>query len=123
MEIQDSPSSASYQVRFAEVPDKYLDRRHEEYVQQQLNHHSQYEHQPQFSNKVVGMPTRVNYGNKAGDFLGNILHGHGVYEGNHICEHYRAKLHWCVYRLKKLMVLIVNSIHCLCEMIYLQLWN
>ena len=60
---------------------------------------------------------------KAGGFLGNILHGHGVYEGNHICEHYRAKLHWCVYRLKKLMVLIGNSIHCLCVMIYLQLWD
>ncbi|KAE8718778.1 Serine/threonine protein kinase, putative isoform 3 [Hibiscus syriacus] len=85
-----SPSSARYRVPFPESSDKCLDRLPEEYVRQQLSHHLQYEHQPQFSDNVVWMPTGAIPGNKLGGFPGNILHGHGVYEGNHICEHYRA---------------------------------
>ncbi|XWS28073.1 hypothetical protein CRYUN_Cryun25bG0034400 [Craigia yunnanensis] len=89
-EFPPSPSSACYRVPFAELPDKCLDKMHEEYVRQQLNHHPQYEHQPQFSDNVVRMPTAAISGDKAGGFPGNILHGHGVYEGSHICEHCRA---------------------------------
>ncbi|XWS52178.1 hypothetical protein CRYUN_Cryun11dG0044600 [Craigia yunnanensis] len=89
-EFPPSPSFARYRVPFAELPDKCLDRMPEEYVRQQLNHHPQYEHQPQFSDNVVWMPTGAISGDKAGGFPGNILHGHGVYEGNHICEHCRA---------------------------------
>ncbi|WRX34208.1 PB1 domain - like 10 [Theobroma cacao] len=89
-EFPPSPSSARYRVPFPELPDKCLDRMPEEYVRQQLNHHPQYEHQPQFSDNVVWMPPGAISGDKAGGFPGNILHGHGVYEGNHICEHCRA---------------------------------
>ncbi|XVF34254.1 hypothetical protein REPUB_Repub18cG0043600 [Reevesia pubescens] len=89
-EFPPSPSSSCYRVPFPELPDKCLDRMPEEYVRQQLSHHPQYEHQPQFSDNVVWMPTGAFSGDKAGGFPGNILHGHGVYEGNHICEHYRA---------------------------------
>ncbi|XP_039063143.1 uncharacterized protein LOC120207797 isoform X1 [Hibiscus syriacus] len=85
-----SPSSTRYRVPFPESTDKCLDRLPEEYVRQQLSHHHQYEHQPQFSDNGVWMPTGAIPGNKVGGFPGNILHGHGVYEGNHICEHYRA---------------------------------
>ncbi|XP_022732489.1 uncharacterized protein LOC111286662 [Durio zibethinus] len=86
-----SPSSARYRVPFPELPDKCLDRMPEDYVRQQLNH-PQYEHQPQFSDNVVWMPTGAISGDKACGFPGNILHSHGVYEGNHICEHCRAAL-------------------------------
>ncbi|XP_022753369.1 uncharacterized protein LOC111301727 isoform X2 [Durio zibethinus] len=89
-EFPPSPSSARYRVPFAELPDKCLDRMPEEYVRQQLNHHPQYEHQTQFSDNVVWMPTGAISGDKAGGFPGNILHGHGVYDGNHICEHCMA---------------------------------
>ncbi|XVF70054.1 hypothetical protein PTKIN_Ptkin11bG0130500 [Pterospermum kingtungense] len=84
-----SPSSARYRVPFPDFPDKCLDRMPEEYMRQQLNHHPQYEYQPQFSDNAVWMPTGAIPGDKAGGFPGNILHG-PVYEGNHICEHCRA---------------------------------
>ena len=35
----------------------------------------------------------------------------------------RRQCFWCVSRLKKLMVLIGNSVHCLCVMICLQVWK
>ncbi|XVE98732.1 hypothetical protein REPUB_Repub03eG0133600 [Reevesia pubescens] len=89
-EFPPSPSSPRYRVPFAELPEKCSDRMPEEYVRQQLNHHPQYEHQPQFSDNVVWMPTGAISGDKAGGFPGNILHGHGVFEGNHICEHCMA---------------------------------
>ncbi|XVF47725.1 hypothetical protein PTKIN_Ptkin03bG0134000 [Pterospermum kingtungense] len=89
-EFPPSPTSSHYRVPFPELPEKCLDRMPEEYVRQQLNHHLQYEHQPQFSDNVVWMPTGAISGDKAGGFPGNILQGHGVYEGNHICEHCRA---------------------------------
>ncbi|XVE71787.1 hypothetical protein DITRI_Ditri10aG0179900 [Diplodiscus trichospermus] len=91
-EFPPSPSSSSshYRVPFPELPDKCLDRMPEEYVRQQLNQHPQYEHQPHFSDNVVWMPTGAISGDKAGSFPGNILHCHGVYEGNHICEHCRS---------------------------------
>ncbi|XWS73209.1 hypothetical protein CRYUN_Cryun02cG0106900 [Craigia yunnanensis] len=88
-EFPSSPSSSHYRVPFPELPDKCLDRMPEEYVWQQLNH-PQYEHQPLFSDNVVWIPTGAISGDKTGGFPGNILHGHGVYEGNHICEHCRA---------------------------------
>ncbi|XVE80017.1 hypothetical protein DITRI_Ditri14bG0104900 [Diplodiscus trichospermus] len=89
-EFPPSPSSARYRVPFPELPDKCLDRMPEEYLRQQLSHHPQYEHLPQFSDNVVWMPTAAISGDKAGGFPGNILHDHGVYEGNQICEHCRA---------------------------------
>ncbi|KAL4304282.1 hypothetical protein GQ457_10G005290 [Hibiscus cannabinus] len=85
-----SPSSARYRVPFPESTDKCLDRLPEEYVRQKLSHHLQYEHQQQFPDNVVWMPTGAIPGNKVGGFPGNILHGHGVYEANHICEHCRT---------------------------------
>ncbi|XP_022755398.1 uncharacterized protein LOC111303416 [Durio zibethinus] len=89
-EFPPSPSSSHYRVPFPELPDKCLDRMPEEYMRQQLNHHPQYEHQPQFSDNVVWMPTGVISGDKTSSFPGNILHGHGIFEGNNICEHCRA---------------------------------
>ncbi|GMJ07188.1 hypothetical protein like AT5G57610 [Hibiscus trionum] len=82
--------SARYRVPFPDVPDKCLDQMPEDYVRQQLNHHLQFEHQPQFSDNLVWMPTGAISGDKAGVFPANMLHGHGVYEGNNICEHCRA---------------------------------
>ncbi|KAH1107828.1 hypothetical protein J1N35_011596 [Gossypium stocksii] len=89
-EFPPSPSSSRYRVPFPELADKCLDRLPEEYVRQQLSHHPQYEHQPQFSDNVIWMPTGAIPGNKPAGFPSNILHGHSVYEGNHICEHCRA---------------------------------
>ncbi|TYH57675.1 hypothetical protein ES332_D08G105900v1 [Gossypium tomentosum] len=89
-EFPPSPSSSRYRVPFPELADKCLDRLPEEYVRQQLSHHPQYEHQPQFSDNVIWMPTAAIPGNKPAGFPSNILHGHSVYEGNHICEHCRA---------------------------------
>ncbi|KAK8661057.1 hypothetical protein V6N13_051959 [Hibiscus sabdariffa] len=89
-EFPPSPSSARYRVPFQELTDKCLDRLPDEYVRQQLCHHPQYEFEPQYSDSVIWMPTGAVPGNKVGGFPGNILHGHGVYEGNHICEHCRA---------------------------------
>ncbi|KAK8475082.1 hypothetical protein V6N11_062176 [Hibiscus sabdariffa] len=71
--------SARYRVPFPDVLEKCVDQIPEDYVRQQLNHHLQFEHQPQFSDNVAWMPTGAN-----------TLHGHGVYEGNNICEHCRA---------------------------------
>ncbi|XP_039039569.1 uncharacterized protein LOC120177511 isoform X2 [Hibiscus syriacus] len=88
-EFPPSPSSARYRVPFQELTDKCMDRLPEEYARQPLSHHPQYEHQPQFSDNVMWMPTGAVPGNKVG-FPGNILPGHGVYEGNRICEHCRA---------------------------------
>ncbi|KAE8672039.1 Serine/threonine protein kinase, putative isoform 5 [Hibiscus syriacus] len=84
-EFPPSPSSASYRVPFQELTDKCLHRLPEEYT-----HHPQYEHQPQFSDNVMWMPTGAVPGNKIGGISGNILPGHGLYEGNCICEHCRA---------------------------------
>ncbi|OMO91503.1 Phox/Bem1p [Corchorus capsularis] len=89
-EFPPSPSSGRYRVPFPELSDKCVDRMPEEYVRQQLNHHLQYDHQPQLSDNVVWMPTGAIPSDKAGGFPGNLLHGHGVFEGNHICEHCRA---------------------------------
>ncbi|GLT36074.1 hypothetical protein SLA2020_104790 [Shorea laevis] len=84
-----SPSAGRHWVPFSEIPDKCLDRVLEEYPRRQLNPHPTYEHQPQFSDNVVWMPTGAIAGDKAG-FHGSILHAPNIYEGNNVCEHYRA---------------------------------
>ncbi|XP_039051277.1 uncharacterized protein LOC120192598 isoform X1 [Hibiscus syriacus] len=84
-----SPSTR-YRVPFTDGQDKCLDQMPEDYVRQKLNHHLQFEHQPQFSDNVSWMPTGAISGDKAGVFPANMLHGHGVYEGKTICEHCRA---------------------------------
>ncbi|XP_039024261.1 uncharacterized protein LOC120157071 [Hibiscus syriacus] len=87
--LSTSPSSR-YRVLFPEFQDKCMDRMQEEYVRQRLNRHPQYEHQPHFSDSVVCMPTGAMSGDKACGFPGNILHSHGVYEGNHLWENGRV---------------------------------
>ncbi|KAG4197158.1 hypothetical protein ERO13_A05G005800v2 [Gossypium hirsutum] len=72
-----SPSSAHYRMQ-------------EEYVQQRLNRHPQYEHQPHFPDNVAWMPNGAMSGDKVSGFHGNILHSQGVHEGNHNYEHCRA---------------------------------
>uniref|UniRef100_A0A5B7B2A2 Protein kinase domain-containing protein n=1 Tax=Davidia involucrata TaxID=16924 RepID=A0A5B7B2A2_DAVIN len=84
-----SPSSARYRTHYGEFSEKCLDRMSEEYGrQQQVNHQGPYDHQPQFSDNVVWLPSGPISSDKAG-FPGNILHGPNVFEGNSICEHCR----------------------------------
>ncbi|KAK8679163.1 hypothetical protein V6N13_144629 [Hibiscus sabdariffa] len=82
-EFPPSPSP-HYRVYFPEFQDKCMDRVQEEYVWQRLNCHPQSEHQPHFWDNVARMPIGMT-GDKACSFPSNILHGHSVHEGNHIC--------------------------------------
>ncbi|GAV59611.1 PB1 domain-containing protein/Pkinase_Tyr domain-containing protein [Cephalotus follicularis] len=83
-EFPSSPSSARYRMPFGEIPDKGLDRMPEEVVRQQLNHHPNYDHQPQFSENLVWMPS-----DKPG-FPGHIIPAPNVLEGNSVCDHCRV---------------------------------
>ncbi|KAM1087785.1 hypothetical protein ACFX2H_013251 [Malus domestica] len=85
-EFPSSPSSARYCMPFPDVPDKCLDRMPEEYARQPLNHQPPYEHQPQYSENVVWLPSGAIGGERSG-FPGNIFHGNNAVEGNSICEH------------------------------------
>ncbi|XP_028773655.1 uncharacterized protein LOC114730716 [Neltuma alba] len=88
VEFPSSPSSARYQMPFAEIPDKCLDRMPEEYARHQVNHHPVYDNQPQYADNVVWYPTGPASSEKSG-FPGNIIHGPHVVDGNSICEHCR----------------------------------
>lgn len=91
-EFPSSPSSARFRVPIGgELPDKCLDRMHEEYSWQQVTHQPSYDHQTPFSENVVWLPNGAMSCDKAAGFPGNILHGHNhnVFEGNNICEHCR----------------------------------
>ncbi|KAA8535511.1 hypothetical protein F0562_030514 [Nyssa sinensis] len=83
-----SPSSARYRTHYGEFSDKCPDRMSEEYPRQQVNHQSPYDHQLQFSDNVVWLPSGPISGDKTG-FPGNVLHGPNAVEGNSICEHCR----------------------------------
>ncbi|GAB4838208.1 hypothetical protein Ancab_027738 [Ancistrocladus abbreviatus] len=74
-EFPSSPSSARLRTPFAEVPP-------EEYSRLQMNH------QPQFSDNVVWLPTGGMVTDKGG-FPGNILQGPNVFGGNNVCENCR----------------------------------
>ncbi|XP_022153379.1 uncharacterized protein LOC111020890 [Momordica charantia] len=90
--VGEYPSSPSrYRMPFPDVPDKYLERMPEEYARQQMSHQHMYEHQPQYNENVVWLPNGA-ISEKSG-FPGNILHGHGVLEGNSSCEHCRGNFH------------------------------
>ncbi|KAI9125445.1 hypothetical protein K1719_004061 [Acacia pycnantha] len=88
VEFPSSPSSARYQMPFSELPDKCLDRMPEEYTRHQVNHHSAYDNQPQYSDNVVWYPTGPTSSEKSG-FPGNIIHGPHAIDGNGICDHCR----------------------------------
>lgn len=83
-----SSPSARYRMPFTDGPDKYLERTPEDYARQQMNHQHVYEHQPQYNENVVWLPNGTV--NEKSGFPGNILHGHGVPDGNSTCEHCRA---------------------------------
>ncbi|CAK9325761.1 unnamed protein product [Citrullus colocynthis] len=87
------PSSpfARYRMPFPDLPDKYLERMPEDYVRQQMNHQHMYEHQPQYNENIVWLPNGTT--SEESGFPGNILHGHGVLDGNSSCEHCRANFH------------------------------
>ncbi|KAK9275174.1 hypothetical protein L1049_022435 [Liquidambar formosana] len=87
-EFPSSPSSARYRMPFGELPDKCFDRMPEEFGRQPVTQPPPYDHQPQFTENVMWLPTGAIPGEKAG-FPGNILHGPNVLEGNSICEHCR----------------------------------
>lgn len=91
-EFPSSPSSARYRMPFTELPEKGLDRMSEEYARQQVNHQPMHEHQPQYSENVVWVPTGARSGDKSG-FTGNLFHGPSVLEGNSVCEHCRMTFH------------------------------
>ncbi|XP_050375244.1 uncharacterized protein LOC126792806 [Argentina anserina] len=88
-EFPSSPTSARYRMTFADVPDKCSDRMPEEYVRPPLNHQPGYEHQTQYSDNVVWLPSGAISGEKSG-FPGNIFHGNNVLEGNGVSEHCRV---------------------------------
>ncbi|CAB4292929.1 unnamed protein product [Prunus armeniaca] len=87
-EFPSSPSSARYRIPYPDLPEKCLDRMPEEYARQPLNHQPAYEHQTQYTENVVWLPSGAISGEKSG-FPGNIFHGTNVLEGNSICEHCR----------------------------------
>ncbi|XP_061994144.1 uncharacterized protein LOC133712085 [Rosa rugosa] len=88
-EFPTSPTSARYRMPFADVPDKCSDRMPEEYARPPLNHQPGYEHQPQYSDNAVWLPSGAISGEKSG-FPGNIFHGNNVLEGNSVSEHCRV---------------------------------
>ncbi|KAF7806618.1 Serine/threonine-protein kinase CTR1 [Senna tora] len=88
VEFPTSPSSTRYQMPFAELPDKCLDRMPEEYARHQVNHHPLYDNQPQYSDNVMWFPTGAASSEKAG-FPGNIIPGSHALDGNNTCEHCR----------------------------------
>ncbi|PRQ37508.1 putative protein kinase TKL-Pl-6 family [Rosa chinensis] len=88
-EFPTSPTSARYRMPFADVPDKCSDRMPEEYARLPLNHQPGYEHQPQYSDNAVWLPSGAISGEKSG-FPGNIFHGNNVLEGNSVSEHCRV---------------------------------
>ncbi|XP_073262287.1 uncharacterized protein [Populus alba] len=88
-EFPNSPPSSRYRMQFGDLPDKGMDRMLEECARSQLNQHPPYDHQPQYSENVVWMPTGGVCGHKGG-FPGNLPHGPGNFEGNIVCEHCRG---------------------------------
>lgn len=88
-EFPSSPSSARYRMPFSDVPDKCSDRMPEEFARPPLHHQPGYEHQPQYSDNVVWLPSGAISGEKSG-FPGNLFHGNNVLEGNSVCEHCRV---------------------------------
>lgn len=87
-EFPTSPSSSRYRTPYGDFPDKSFDRMPEDYSRPQINTHSIYEQQPQYTDNVVLIPAGPVVNEKTG-FPGNILQGSNVYEGNSICEHCR----------------------------------
>lgn len=92
VEYPSSPSSARYRMPFTDLPEKCFDRMPEEYSRQQVNHQPTHDHQSQYSENVVWVPTGVISGDKSG-FPGNIFHSPSVLEGNSVCEHCRMTFH------------------------------
>ncbi|XP_061951810.1 uncharacterized protein LOC133674614 isoform X1 [Populus nigra] len=88
-EFPNSPPSSRYRMQFGDLPDKGMDRMLEECARSQLNQHTPYDHQPQYSENVVWMPAGGVCGHKGG-FPGNLPHGPGNFEGNIVCEHCRG---------------------------------
>ncbi|XP_022929736.1 uncharacterized protein LOC111436234 [Cucurbita moschata] len=86
-----SSPSAWYRLPFPDFPDKYFERMPEDYAREQMNHQYMYEHQPQSNENTVWLPNGP-ISEKSG-FPGNILHGHGVPDGNSSCEHCRSNYH------------------------------
>ncbi|GAB4853590.1 hypothetical protein Ancab_017781 [Ancistrocladus abbreviatus] len=80
-EFPSSPSSARFHIPFAEVPP-------EEYSRQQMNHQPSYDHQLQYTDNVVWLPTG-GMPTDTGGFPGNILHGPNVFNGNSVCQNCR----------------------------------
>ncbi|XP_050272510.1 uncharacterized protein LOC126715771 isoform X2 [Quercus robur] len=87
-EYPSSPSSARYRMPLSDLTEKGLDRMPEEYSRQQVSHQPTYEHQPQYSENVMWVPSGAISGDKSG-FPGNIFHGPNVVEGNSVCENCR----------------------------------
>lgn len=92
VEYPSSPSSARYRMPLSDLPEKCLDRMPEEYSRQPVNHQPTYEHQAQYSENVVWVPSGAIPGDKSG-FPGNIFHGTNVLEGNSVCENCRMTFH------------------------------
>ncbi|XP_057767266.1 uncharacterized protein LOC130987675 [Salvia miltiorrhiza] len=82
-EFPTSPSSSRYRTPYGE-----FDRVPEDYNRPPINNHSIYEQQPQYADNVVLIPAGSVVNEKAG-FVGNMLQGSNVYEGNSVCDHCR----------------------------------
>ncbi|KAG6705684.1 hypothetical protein I3842_07G192100 [Carya illinoinensis] len=87
-----SPSSARYRMPFTELTEKCFDRMPDEFSRQQVNHQPRHEHQPQYSENVVWVPTGAISGEKS-VFPGNVFHTPSILEGNSVCEHCRMTFH------------------------------
>ncbi|KAL3841026.1 hypothetical protein ACJIZ3_025617 [Penstemon smallii] len=83
-----SPSSSRYRTPYADFSDKVFDRVPEEYNRPPINTHAIYEHQAQYPDNVILIPTGPVVNEKSA-FPGNILQGPGAYEGNNVCENCR----------------------------------
>ncbi|GAB2267452.1 hypothetical protein Dimus_002435 [Dionaea muscipula] len=79
-EVPTSPSPAQYLSPFAEVPDRDIDRAHEEYSRPLVNNQPSYDLQVQYSDKHAWLPS------DKGGFPVNRLQGPSGFEGNSVCE-------------------------------------
>lgn len=87
-EYPTSPSSSRYRTPYGEYAEKIYDRIPEDYNRPPIHTHSIYEQQPQYADNMLLFPAGSAVNEKTG-FLGNMVQGSNVYEGNSICEQCR----------------------------------